>query len=161
MEAPLGSTDKSHDPIGFTLSPKPQKVNANRELFEVWVKRIHPILKTFSKTYTYYHEFDKTGRLHFHGWLEPYDIIKFKKCCNSLRQLGFVKYEMKYRNGFNAWKEYCSKHIEETSQIYGEFAVHWNPCTPETIKLIKRYHKLKEEQDKHYGWFQTKLISEA
>lgn len=149
METPINSPE-----LGFTLSPKPQRVNANRELFILWVNRIHPILKTFCKTFYYHHEFDSSGRLHFHGVLYPYDMIKFKKCSSSLRQLGFVKYETKFKDR-DKWMEYICKSNEETYQIYGNVPKEWLRVSQDTIKLIKATLKA-ESQIKSTGWFQTK-----
>ena len=139
--------------IGFTLSPKPQRCNADRHLFVLWSERLHKELKKFSKYYSYYHEFDKSGRLHFHGVLEPYDIIKFKRSSGCLRKLGFVKYEMKFKNRVK-WIEYCMKDIKETLEIYNDDKIpNWLPMTPDKYKSMTQY--LKEETVKtSQSWFE-------
>lgn len=150
MEAPLDSSVKE---IGFTLSPRPQRCNATEALFINWSLKLHSILKSFSKSYSYYHEFDNSGRLHFHGVLQPYDMIKFKKCSGQLRRLGFVKYETRFKNK-EKWLAYCSKDVVETKEVYG-LSHPWLPVTPDVIKQIKSYLKDIElrRQNAEIGWF--------
>lgn len=141
--------------IGFTLSPKPQKCNANKELFLIWSLKIHWALKQFSKDYTYYHEFDDTGRLHFHGWLKPYDIIKFKRNQGHLRKLGFCKFETKFKS-FANWQTYCKKSLEETLRIYEDVNPKYLPMTPDTVKQLQA--DIKEEQHKESTtWLQRNM----
>lgn len=140
MEAPTIGTLPAGT-IGFTLSPKPRKVLNNKHLFRWWVIHIHKLLKMFSKDYTYYPELDSSGRLHFHGWITPYDKIKFKRCSNVLRRLGFVKFEPSLRNNGTNWKNYCSKDVAETVKVFADVHVENIPVTPAT------YHEVLSELD--------------
>lgn len=149
METPKTGT------IGLTISPKPQKCNANRDLFLLWTQRLHKTLKTFCKEYMIYHEFDKTGRLHFHGTILPYDMIKFKRCNGKLRELGFCKFEMKFKN-YTKWIEYCSKDKGETLAIYNNVPSHWLPITHSNYKQINNELKL-EHTNKTTTWFERNL----
>lgn len=124
--------------IGFTLSPPPQDCNSNFRLFYIWCEKIHKALKTFCKKYMYYHEFDSTGRLHFHGVILIYDRLKFKKNSWNLRKLGFVKFEMRQLG--TKWFEYIKKDLEETHYIYNnEVPNEFLPVTTENYKDIKNY----------------------
>lgn len=144
----ISTTDGSKI-IGFTLSPKPQRCDADINLFIIWINRLHPLLKKFSKTYSYYPEFDESGRLHFHGVCEIYDMIKFKRTNGSLRQYGFVKYEFKLGE---KWYKYIKKDLLETLKIFNNVPSDYLPVTQDTLRMVKKDIVKKESNN---TWFES------
>ena len=151
MEDPQNSPPKVV--YGFTLSPKPKHIDNNIHLFNVWTIRLHKALKAFSRTYTYYHEYDDSGRLHFHGYFEIYDKIKFKKNSYTLRKYGFTKYETKPLG--EKWYQYISKDIEDTLKIYDGIESRWLPMTNDKYKQWNKYYKdiITPPTDNSNKWF--------
>lgn len=125
--------------VGVTISPPLQKCIIDAHSLMLKFEPIHKCLKRFCKTYELYPEFDKGGRLHYHGILCCYDRIKFNRCAGTLRRFGFIKYETRSRKGpldVSRWLEYCQKELELTQKVVPEVIL---PLTENSIKLIRRY----------------------
>lgn len=154
MEAPTNTLPEGT--IGFTLSPKPKNCLNNKHLFRWWVVHIHRLLKLFSKDYLYYPEFDKQGRMHFHGWFTPYDRIKFKRCSGVLRRLGFCKYETSFKNDGTNWIKYCSKDASDTQKVLSDVHIENIPVTPLVYKEVLSEIQ-DEKQELQETWFSKHL----
>lgn len=136
MESTPNKLVEGYLAYGLTISPPMQKFVINPDNLLRSFEFIHKDLKKFCKHYLMYPEFDESGRLHYHGIVQPYDRVKFDRWGGVMRKHGFIKYEVRSRTqplNIPRWLEYCSKGVAHTNSVIGIQA--GLPITPEHFKL--------------------------
>lgn len=142
MELPVGHV--CLNVFGLTISPPPSKLTLDEELLRVWYYRIYRILNIFSDKWVLYPELDESARLHFHGYFNVTDMVKYKRNINRLREYGFIKIETKFRDFVN-WQRYCMKDIQETVKVFGEENAKYIPFDKNTHSLYKVAYEIESD----------------
>ncbi len=100
----------------ITLCPKPVYYNNNYnvELINT-VSNIRRALKYACK-YVLYVELTMEGHVHYHGWFNIIDKVKYyKKTLPTLKRIGFIKIKSNVNEG---WRTYCNKDQDNMKVVF-------------------------------------------
>lgn len=112
MNTTLAVTISPRDRVGEYVSKRMK--HPLRCIYDDDEKVIRRALNRSSKEYTIYPELDDTGRLHYHGTVKVYDMLKWKtNTCTLLKTLGFINVKSNPNSG---WDTYVTKEWEQTKK---------------------------------------------
>lgn len=97
------------DMVALTISPPDVKYLT---IDKLWLHHKRLLSKIKSK-FVLYPELDKTGRLHYHGYIHK--EISLKEDLEYIKKLGFVKVKDIFDLG--EWVKYCSKEWKFTKKM--------------------------------------------
>lgn len=127
--------------FGITISPPYYPYDSVR-LHHVFTYDIQKILNKISNYYCLYPEFDKNGRLHYHGVINIKDKLGYYKKKYLIDRIGYCKIDpLKSFKDKLRWLVYCTKE-------YALLAEEYAPIIYKSFKKIKQF-KLKEKKPKN------------
>lgn len=108
--------------LALTISPPDIKYMTIKEILQRHMR----VLSRIKCKFILYPELDKSGRLHYHGYIYKSDI-GYKEDLEVLKKIGYIK--IKDINNNKGWLQYCKKEWKTTKKLlYRKEPITNNDC---------------------------------